>query len=101
MLLQWQLGSVGGVERDHRGGAAGTAVRSLSALDLQVLTTQHSGRRWEALGPSASPWSRVPGTLDPGVLRLLLPSPQSQAIPLRGLSPHFIRRITQASVHII
>ena len=83
MLLQWQLGSVGGVERDHRGGAAGMAVRSLSALDLQVLTAQQSGRGWEALGPSASPWSRVPGTLDPGPRTLgsygcsyLLPSPK-------------------------
>ena len=45
-------------------------------------------------------WHLGPWPQDPGVLRLLLPSPQSQATPLRDptssevISPHFIRRIT-------
>lgn len=82
MLLQWQLGSVGGVERDHRGGAAGTAVRSLSAPDLQVLTTQHSGRRWEALGLQPvpdqgflAPWTLGPGPWAPAATPAFSPVP--------------------------
>ena len=65
VLLQWRLGSVGA--RDLRGGAMGTtaAVRSLGALDLQVLSDQHRDP-CEALGPPAGFWSRLPSTLGPG-----------------------------------
>lgn len=46
-----QLGSVGGMERDHRGGAAGMAVRCLSTLDLQswLHSTVVAVRPWSPL----------------------------------------------------
>lgn len=68
--------------------------------------------RLHSTGVAVRPWRPLPApgqeflpsqTLAPGAgaLWLPLPSAQSQAVPLRGFSPHFIRRVTQARVHMI
>ena len=99
-----QLGSVGGMGWGHRGGASGMAVRCRST-PISTLHCTAQGSPWGPGGPCQflvkSSCHLRPWPQDLGALWLSLPSAQSPAVPLRGFSPHFIRRVTQTRVHMI
>lgn len=88
---------------DHQRGSCRTK-RCLEYPDLQsrLHSTVVAVRPWspyQFLVESSChlrPWPQ-----DLGALWLSLPSALSQAVSLRDFSPHFIRRVTQARVHII
>lgn len=72
---------------------------------ISTLDCTAQGSPWGPGGPCQflvkSSCHLRPWPQDLGALWLSLPSAQSQAVPLRGFSPHFIRRVTQTQVHMI